>query len=135
MKIALDTSGYSAYFTGNQSVRKYIQAAEEVVLPCTVLGELYAAFYRGTKLQQNLDGLEKFLTDSRVKCPVKNSETAKTYGALVAQLKSQGTPIPTNDVWIAAETILNLTKLVTLDTDFKNVIGLDVVILKPEPPL
>jgi tRNA(fMet)-specific endonuclease VapC len=54
---------------------------------------------------------------------------ARRYGKVFAQLRREGTPIPINDVWIAACTLDSGAQLVTFDRHFDKVRGLDVVIL------
>lgn len=132
MTIALDTSAYLAYLRGHADVKGYVQEAGSIVVPCTVIGELYAAFYGGTRMQQNTEIYEQFIADARVELLIKNSKTAKLYGSLFAQLKSKGTPISINDVWIAAESQLAQARLITLDSDFKHLPDIDAVILKPQ---
>ncbi|MFQ5810117.1 MAG: PIN domain-containing protein, partial [Armatimonadota bacterium] len=60
--------------------------------------------------------------------PVTHS-IAERYGVLVKQLKEQGTPIPTNDIWIAATALETGTRLVSYDAHFNNVPGL--IVLSP----
>jgi predicted nucleic acid-binding protein len=53
-------------------------------------------------------------------------ETALRYGLLAATLKRNGTPIPQNDIWIAALAMEHGAHLATLDSDFSLVPGLIV---------
>jgi tRNA(fMet)-specific endonuclease VapC len=46
------------------------------------------------------------------------------------ELRKAGTPIPTNDVWIAAITIDIGAHLLTFDSDFARVARLDCTVLK-----
>ena len=50
--------------------------------------------------------------------------SADRYAWIAAQLRKQGTPIPANDIWIAAQTMETGAELVTLDHHFENVQGL-----------
>ena len=50
--------------------------------------------------------------------------TADRYSMIAAVLIKQGTPIPTNDIWIAAQTMEFGAKLVTMDPHFKKIPGL-----------
>jgi len=56
---------------------------------------------------------------------------ARHYGRVYAALRRAGTPIPTNDMWIAAATLDTGACLVTLDRDFTRVQGLDCVVIEP----
>ena len=53
-----------------------------------------------------------------------DKEIADRYGSLIKILRKQGTPIPTNDVWIAAAALEKGTKLVTFDAHFNNIPGI-----------
>lgn len=55
---------------------------------------------------------------------------ARQYGRLFAQLRRAGTPLPTNDIWIAAATIDCGGTLLTFDRDFDRVTGLDHIVLE-----
>jgi tRNA(fMet)-specific endonuclease VapC len=50
--------------------------------------------------------------------------TADRYSRIAAQLRQQGTPIPTNDIWIAAQTVENGAELITTDKHFEKINGL-----------
>ena len=58
-------------------------------------------------------------------------EIARRYGEIFAQLRRAGTPIPINDVWIAATTLDCGGHLLTFDGDFRSVTGLEVTVLDP----
>jgi predicted nucleic acid-binding protein len=47
-----------------------------------------------------------------------DAETADRYGRLVHQLRRQGMPVPTNDVWIAAVALQLGATLLTRDKHF-----------------
>jgi len=56
-----------------------------------------------------------------------DSETSEFYSKIVSELKSSGTPIPTNDIWIAALALQHGIKLLTMDNHFKKVPGLFLI--------
>lgn len=76
--------------------------AAAVVIPLTVLGELRAGFCAGDRGAENERTLQRFSGESRVRVLSPDEETTHHYGKMFAQLRRQGTPIPTNDLWIAA---------------------------------
>ena len=47
IRLCLDTTGYSRLMRGHDRLRERLEAADEVLLPVTVLGELYAGFQGG----------------------------------------------------------------------------------------
>jgi tRNA(fMet)-specific endonuclease VapC len=50
-----------------------------------------------------------------------DEETAVRYAELKLQLKKAGTPIPLNDVWIAALVLQHQATLFTRDSDFERI--------------
>jgi tRNA(fMet)-specific endonuclease VapC len=131
MRIVLDTSAYS-HFRGNHSeVVDRIAAADLVYLPTIVLGELEAAFRIGRRTADNRAKLEEFLHEDFVRVLAVTSEVARRYGELFVELRAAGTPLPVNDIWIAAATIDAGAKLVTFDSDFDRITRLERTILVP----
>lgn len=96
----------------------------KVVVPVTVLGGLEAAFRAGSRQQENLRRLEEFVAEPFVQIANVTQNTARIYGELFAALRRAGTPIPTNDVWIAALAVEAGAELLTFDRDFDSVRGL-----------
>ena len=119
MNFIIDTNAYSDFVRGDVSVAKFLNEADIVYLPVIVIGELKRGFYYGSRIKENLDGLQKFLAKPRTKVLEITDETAEHYGMLAAYLKTQGTPIPTNDIWIAALCLQYDLPLLTSDSDFQ----------------
>lgn len=128
-RLALDTSAFSRMRGGDSAVLDLLAAAEVVILPVTVLGEMEAGFLLGRRLKENRVRLAEFLAESFVKIRSTTPDVARRYGELFAQLKQAGTPIPVNDVWIAAATIDCGGHLLTFDRHFSRVPGLACTIL------
>lgn len=124
MKILLDTSAYTSLLAGNRAVLEILGAADTVYMSVLVLGELYAGFRGGRKERENRDRLEAFLTRPTVKILHATRETAELFGAVKDTLRRAGTPIPTNDVWIAAQAIETGSRLLSTDAHFRRVPGL-----------
>jgi len=101
-KILLDTSAYTRLLAGEAGVLHVISAAETAYISVFVLGELYAGFSGGTKEPENKDILRRFLTKPGIKILNATLETAEIFGYVKYCLKKAGTPLPINDVWIAA---------------------------------
>lgn len=127
MKIVLDTNAYTALKKGEPRIRDIIETEEDIYLPAVVLGELYAGFYTGTNFDRNIRELDLFLSKPGVHSMDLSRPIADRYGALVRELKSRGTPIPTNDIWIAAAVLASGAKLLTRDRHFEMVPGIIVV--------
>ena len=99
-RILLDTNIVIAIFVRDAAVLDQLQTAQEVFVPSIVLGELYYGALNSTRSAQNIARLEAFRAASAVvDC---NAETSVYYGDLKFALKQNGTPIPENDIWIAA---------------------------------
>lgn len=122
--IILDTNSYTRLLTGEEDVLDVIGTAETVYMSIFVLGELYAGFAGGTKERENKDTLYRFLHKPSVKILNATSETAEVFGMVKQELKKAGTPLPINDVWIAAHTLETGSTLVTYDGHFKNIAGI-----------
>lgn len=129
MRIVLDTSAYSHLRGNHREVVDMVAKAETVYLPATVLGELEAAFRLGRRAADNRATLEQFLAEEFVSTLDVTPDVARRYGEVFAGLRRAGTPIPVNDIWIAATTIDAGGHLITFDSDFECVGGLDLTLL------
>lgn len=118
MKLVLDTNTYRAFMGGRKETATLVRQAERIKLPIPVLAELRFGFLKGTRGKANEATLRRFLDSQRVDVLRCDEETARIYADLKLQLSRQGTPIPINDVWIAALTVQHGATLHTLDKDF-----------------
>ena len=118
MRLALDTNRYTDLCRGVESVVEAIEVADEVWLPFIVLGELRAGFAVGTQGPRNEAVLRRFLLKSRVGVLYADDQTTHHYAAVYRQLRKQGTPIPTNDMWIAALVLQHSLVLLARDIHF-----------------
>lgn len=123
-KIVLDTNAYTGFLAGNEQVLNAMAAAEIVFLSVFVLGELLAGFKGGNKEAANLAILSRFLGKPGVQILSAGETTAFEFGRIKAALKKAGTPLPINDVWIAAHVVETGASLVTYDRHFEKIIGL-----------
>ena len=115
----LDTNAYSDWRRAG-SWGDLISFADTVLIPTIVLGELHAGFRMGFAGQENLAKLSAFLNAPAVKVVAPGERTAEIYGEFVAQLRSQGTPLPTNDIWISSLAYEWKCSLVTRDAHFRH---------------
>jgi tRNA(fMet)-specific endonuclease VapC len=97
-----------------------------VFLPIFVLGELRAGFAAGSQAGRNAAVLGQFLANRRVELLLPDAETTEHYARLFAHLRGQGTPIPTNDLWIAALAVQHGLTLCTSDAHFRHLPQLSV---------
>jgi len=125
-KILIDTNAYSRFLAGDENVLNALAEAEIVYMSVFVIGELYAGFRGGTKEQQNTDILKQFLKKPTVRVLNATRKTAEIFGKVKDNLKKAGTPLPINDVWIASHSIEKDAVIVTYDSHFKKIQGLDI---------
>ena len=116
--MALDTNRYTDLCRGTVSVVQTVEFADEVWLPFIVLGELRAGFAVGSQGTRNEGVLRRFLLKSGVGVLYADEQTTHHYAAVYRQLRKQGTPIPTNDMWIAAVVMQHSLVLFARDTHF-----------------
>lgn len=102
MKLAVDTNRYRDFCAGVPDVVERYRKADRIVLPFVTVAELRAGFLCGTLARQNEGILIRFLNRPRVQIAFPDEDTTHHYGRVFAQLRAQGTPIPSNDMWIAA---------------------------------
>jgi predicted nucleic acid-binding protein len=130
-RIVLDTSAYSWLRAGHAEVLDTLASADLVWVPSVVIGELEAGFRLGTRYRENIMLLEEFLAEPFVAVRPISREVASRYGRIFSELRRGGTPIPINDVWIAAATLDCGGTLLTFDRHFGAIVGLDASILQP----
>lgn len=125
MEIALDTSALSDFASGNDALGRVLMPFRTLALPVTVLGE-YRYGLLGSKKQLRLtDWLTELLSEVRI---LETTErTTAVYARVRHQLRAAGTPLPENDVWIAATAIEHSLPLASRDRHFRLVRGLEVV--------
>ena len=102
MRVALDTNGYVGFCQGEKETVDLLEKADSIHLPFVVLAELRAGFAVGERGSENERILGLFLSKPEVHSLFADDQTTQQYASLYRQLRQQGTPIPTNDIWIAA---------------------------------
>ena len=123
-KISLDTNAYSRLAAGEEALLDVLGEADVVYVSIFVLGELFAGFRAGKHERQNRQTLREFLSSPTVKLLLGTEETADVFASVKDALRRQGTPLPINDVWIAAHALEAGATLVTFDAHFGKVQGL-----------
>lgn len=117
----LGTSAYSNFRRGNEELAALLDQAELVGVPTVALGELRTGFLLGGRRQRNESELDAFLDHPVVQVLSVDSETSRQYAEIVAELRKAGTPIPTNDIWIAATAARNGATVLTCDDHFERI--------------
>lgn len=124
--VLLDTNIVTALFQGDESTLTIISNATFVYMSVVVIGELEAGFRGGNRYNQNLEILERFISrPSVIVLPVSRT-TSKYFGLIKHDLKLKGTPIPLNDIWLAAQSKEHNAPLLTYDKHFAQVDDLNL---------
>jgi tRNA(fMet)-specific endonuclease VapC len=118
VRLALDTNRYTDLCRGSARVVETVEAADEVWLPFIVAGELRAGFAVGSQGPRNEAVLRRFLLKPGVGVLYADEQTTYHYATVYRQLRKQGTPIPTNDMWIAALVLQHSLGLYDRDAHF-----------------
>ncbi len=119
--LCLDTSAYSNFRRGSEEVAALLDRAELVGVPTIALGELRTGFLLGGRRQRNETELDAFLDNPVVEVLPVDAETSRHYAEIVAELRKAGTPVPTNDIWIAAAAARSGTTVLTCDDHFERI--------------
>ncbi|OED44818.1 hypothetical protein AB833_00595 [Chromatiales bacterium (ex Bugula neritina AB1)] len=127
MRLALDTNAYSGMTRADASIIDVLERADSLYLPFIVVAELRAGFSLGTKGSANERELVRFMASPDVTVLHSSDMTLHHYARLYRQLRSQGTPVPTNDLWIAAIVVEHELTLCTRDSYFQRMPQLVVV--------
>jgi tRNA(fMet)-specific endonuclease VapC len=124
MRVLLDTNAYSELKRGHPGVAAAVRRAERVVMSAVVVGELLYGFRRGARYEQNRSELEAFLENPYVAFAPITLTTADRFSRIANLLREKGRPIPTNDIWIAAQCAESGAELISFDQHFAHVDGL-----------
>jgi tRNA(fMet)-specific endonuclease VapC len=127
LRIALDTNRYVDLAAGSSEAVLLLEHAEEIALPFVVVAELRAGFAMGTKGAENERVLQRFLRKPHVRVLYPSDTTTRTYATLYRQLRQRGSPIPTNDLWIASLVVEHGLVLYSRDAQFRKLPQLELL--------
>ena len=118
----LDSSVVIRHFRHGGAITDKLESLTGLYLPSIALGELHSGAQRSARPAKNLAQIEAFLPGVTVLSA--DEETAEHYGVISAHLAAQGTPVPQNDMWIAATALQCGLTLATCDAHFVRIPGL-----------
>lgn len=121
VKLVLDTNTYCLCDVGQEIALEFVERASQLFLPAIVYGELYYGFRHGKRFESNLRRLDQFISEYDVQVISADIDVARKFGDIFASLRKKGTPIPTNDIWIAACCMSVGGTLLTSDRHFDSV--------------
>lgn len=125
-KILLDTNAYSNLLRGDEQVLDALSIAAIVHMSVIVIGELLSGFKGGAKETYNKKLLQEFIEKPTVNVLDVTIETSEIFAEIKNVLKTSGSPIPINDVWIAAHAVETGSVLITNDEHFKRIPGIRI---------
>jgi tRNA(fMet)-specific endonuclease VapC len=120
--VILDTNGLSALAEGEPALEPLLRKATQVAIPVIVLGEYRYGIAQSRDRKQYEEWLATYL--SRFRILDVDEETTIFYRDVPTELKIAGTPIPANDVWIAALCRQHRLPLLSRDSHFDAVPGI-----------
>lgn len=123
-KLLVDTNVVVALFAGDPSALQRLERRPELFLCVPVLGELRYGALASSRVEQNLTRLDRFAQSVRI-LPC-DAETVLYYSAVRLSLRKKGRPIPENDIWIAAVALQYGLTLLSRDSHFSQVDGLEI---------
>ena len=129
MKRSIDTSAYVALKQGDERVATLVRASDEILISIVVVAELMFGFRNGSRYDRNVEELQALLRRPAVSVQDAGWTTADRFGRIAAALRRAGTPIPSNDIWIAAHAMEHGAELVTLDRHFQSIPGLALALV------
>ena len=124
MKVCLDTNAYSNLRRGNERLLELLNECDEILVPAAAYAELIYGFLHGGRLNENESLLNSFLDENHVSFQPVTQSIAERWGYVKAALAQKGTPIPENDIWIAATALETGARLISYDHHFDFVGGL-----------
>lgn len=126
-RLSIDTNVYVAFKNNEADTIEVLRTCDSIGVDIAVIAELYAGFSLGSREAKNRRELEAFLNAPRVEMLAHDLETAEYYALIVKKLKKKGKPIPTNDIWIAANALRHGMGLYSFDRHFREIDGLLLV--------
>jgi predicted nucleic acid-binding protein len=128
-RLCLDTSAYSHFKRGNQQVVELLDTADWIGVPSVVIGELWLGFLQGAHLDRNISEFDQFLANPVVHEIFIDHDVGQIYAEIVLALRRSGSPLPTNDIWIAAAAARSGATVLTYDSHFVNIQRVGSIVL------
>ena len=127
MTLLVDSNRFADLAANNRHAHERLQQASEIWLSIISVGELLAGFSQGRLRPENERRLSELLHLQGVGVLLLDAETPRYYAEVWRALREKGAPIPTNDIWIAAQAIQFDLFLDTSDQHYQHVPGLKLV--------
>ncbi len=129
-RICFDTSTYAHFKRGGgRRLTEIVAQADWIGFPTVVIGEILSGFLGGSRTESNVRELDEMLSSHFVSVIPIDREVAAIYAEIVSDLRVAGTPVPSNDAWIAAAAVQSGATLVTYDAHFASIRRVGSVVL------
>jgi len=128
-RLVLDTNTLIPLLRNAADYAHLFKTYDEVILPAIVLGEYKAGLSETKTGEKNRQSLADYLADPNVRVAPVTDRTADLYAKVFQALRKESTPIPQNDMWIAASALEHGADLATRDDHFRHVPMLTVIVV------
>ena len=126
--LVLDTNVLIRFLERGGDYAETFSAFDRLLIPAAVDGEYRAGIDAVTRSgQRRQTAFAALLESSAVEYVLVEREVSLEYAQVFRQLQEKGTPIPQNDIWIAATARVRHAPLCTFDDHFKNVEELELI--------
>ena len=123
-RVLIDSNIYSLAVRGDDAIVSELRKIDQIGFSAISIGELFSGFKGGNRESENREELNIFLDSPRLVLHPIDEGTAEFYASVLDDLREAGTPIPTNDIWIAAVAFQHGYKIFSKDHHFDLVPGL-----------
>lgn len=95
-----DTNIIIAFLNGEKSVIEKIYQLEVLNVSVITIGEMLYGANKSSNLKSNIEVYNDFFNNCNIY--IVDKKVSECYGKIRSELSQNGTPIPENDIWIAA---------------------------------
>ncbi|NJL19333.1 MAG: type II toxin-antitoxin system VapC family toxin [Bdellovibrionaceae bacterium] len=121
MRLLIDSNRFIDFCAGDEEVIRVMESAALLCIPYIVLAEIRAGSLVTKRGQSQVRVLLELLNQPGVRSVHSTDATTHHYATLYGQLRKAGTPIPTNDIWIAALAIEHDLILYSREAHFEKI--------------
>jgi len=118
MRLLIDSNRFIDFCAGDGATVEAFEQAALLVVPFVVLAEIRVGAQLARRGENQVRVLNELLNQPGVRTVHSTDGTTHHYAAIYAPLRRKGTPIPTNDIWIAALALEHNLILYSRDAHF-----------------